>query len=87
MKTQGNTPILIAISCLFITTWLTPVANATPYASGVSNVSGTVSFILNESADSVMVITNSPAGITGTNDLGALAKGTHSFSLANLDHP
>lgn len=54
--------------------------SATPYASGISNNAGTISFILNESADNVKVIFDS-GGAGNTNDLGALAKGTHSFSL------
>ena len=54
------------------------VLRATPYASGISNNAGTVSFVLNEAADNVTVTLN--PGAT-TLDLGALNKGTHSFSL------
>ena len=54
----------------------TQLANAVPYATGLANNGGTVSFRLNESADSVKVVSN---GGTTTNDLGALAAGTHSF--------
>ncbi len=53
---------------------------ATPYASGITNDSGTVSFILNESADNVKVIFDG-GGVGNTNDLGALPKGAASFSL------
>jgi PA14 domain/Immunoglobulin domain/Immunoglobulin I-set domain len=53
-------------------------SKAVPYASGISNNSGTISFILNENADNVKVIFDSG---TSTNDLGALAKGLRSFSL------
>jgi hypothetical protein len=57
--------------------WPVP-ARATPYASGISNNAGTVSFVLNESADSVSVLLDAGAS---TLDLGALNKGRHSFSL------
>ncbi|MBI4328203.1 MAG: hypothetical protein HY674_23485 [Chloroflexi bacterium] len=53
-------------------------AKATPYASSLTNSNGTISFILNESADSVKVIFD---GGVRTSDLGALAAGKHSFSL------
>src|SRR5690349_14252544 len=49
-------------------------ANATPYASGISNAGGNVTFTLNEDAGDVTAIVN------GTpTDLGALTRGTHSF--------
>src|SRR4051812_44295754 len=56
----------------------TNVARAVPYASGITNTAGTVSFILNESADNVKIVFN---GGASTNDLGAQSKGGHSFSL------
>jgi hypothetical protein len=49
-----------------------------PYASGVSNNAGTVSFILNEDAGNVTVVFDGGASST---DLGPLARGSHSFSL------
>ena len=52
---------------------------ATPYAAAVTNDAGTVRFILNEDAASVTVWLNNA---TATNDLGALLKGSNSFSLA-----
>ncbi|MDB6109832.1 MAG: Calx-beta domain protein [Pedosphaera sp.] len=52
---------------------------ATPYASGLTNNAGTVSFYLNENADNVKVILNGGPG--GTNDLGALVRGKYSFLL------
>jgi hypothetical protein len=55
---------------------------ATPYASGITNDSGTVSFILNESADNVKIIFDG-GGVGNTNDLGALPKGVASFSLGS----
>ncbi len=51
---------------------------AVPYASGISNNAGTVSFILNEAADDVKVVFN---GGASTNFLGALTSGAHTFSL------
>ena len=53
--------------------------HARPYATGLTNDSGAISFRLNESADSVKVIS---AGGTVTNDLGALAAGFHTFPLS-----
>jgi hypothetical protein len=53
-------------------------ANAHPYASSVTNNSGTIQFILNENADSVSVAFDNA---TVTNVLGALPKGANSFSL------
>lgn len=59
----------------------TPSAlRATPYASGITNNAGTVSFVLNEPADNVKVIFDG-GGAGNTNDLGVLPKGTASFSL------
>ena len=58
------------------------LAQAHPYASGLTNNSGTISFILNESADSVQVaFDNAGAGYTTTNNLGALTNGVQSFVL------
>src|SRR5678815_5417095 len=54
-------------------------SHATPYASGLTNNAGTVSFFLNEDADNVKVVFNSGTG--GTNDLGALTRGKYTFSL------
>src|SRR5678816_4085611 len=53
--------------------------HARPYATGLTNESGTISFRLNESTDNVKVIS---AGGTITNDLGALAAGFHTFPLS-----
>lgn len=57
---------------------LATTAQATPYASGLTNVSGTIRFILNESADNVGVSFDNG---TATNNLGALTAGVNSFSL------
>ncbi len=53
--------------------------SAAPYASGLTNNAGTVSFVLNEAADSVQVISN---GGATTNTLGALPAGTITTNLA-----
>ena len=52
-------------------------AKAVAYATSLTNDNGTISFRLNDSADSVKVI----SGGTTTNDLGALPAGLHTFSL------
>src|SRR2546422_9776879 len=54
------------------------LAQAHPYASGVTNSAGTIRYILNENADNVKVVFDSGSL---TNDLGALSKGIQSFSL------
>ncbi|HWQ90452.1 MAG TPA: Calx-beta domain-containing protein, partial [Clostridia bacterium] len=58
------------------------VARAVPYASGITSNAGTISFVLNESADDVKVIFDG-GGTGNTNELGALVKGTHSFALGS----
>src|SRR4051794_27852986 len=65
-------------AALLFTVSLNPLANANPYASAVSNANGNVSFTLNEAADKVTIVFD---GGASTQDLGARAKGTHSFSL------
>ena len=58
---------------------LWPLATlAVPYASGLSNRNGSVSFRLNEAADNVEVVSG---GGAVTNDLGALPAGLNSFAL------
>lgn len=57
---------------------ISSVALASPYASGLTNNAGTISFRLNEPADNVKVI--SSGGAT-TNDLGALPKGITTTNL------
>jgi hypothetical protein len=61
------------VLALALTALSSQVAPAHPYASGITNVGGTIKFILNEAADDVSVYF--PQNNT-TNDLGALAKGT-----------
>ncbi|GEM_PF-259459 len=53
-----------------------------PFASGIKNESGTISFVLNEDADNVKVIFDG-GGVGNTNDLGSLSVGTHQFSLGS----
>src|SRR5436190_23392477 len=62
-----------------LTLFGTIAARAHPYASGLTNSAGTIKFILNEAADSVKVAFDNG---TTTNDLGTLASGAQSFSLA-----
>ena len=57
-----------------------PLTHAVPYASGITNDSGTVSFVLNESADDVKVLLDDG---TIMNDLGPKTAGKHSFSLGS----
>src|SRR5687767_2830537 len=57
---------------------LAPRGWTTPYASGLTNNAGTITFRLNESAHDVKVIS---AGGATTNELGPLAGGMHSFPL------
>lgn len=52
--------------------------HAVPYASGLTNAGGTISFRLNEAADNVRIISN---GGAVTNDLGARAAGLHTENL------
>ena len=61
------------------------IARAHPFASGITNSGGTISFILNETADSVGV--HFPDN-NSTNYLGAnLAPGVHTFTLgAGTNH-
>jgi hypothetical protein len=70
-----GTLALLAITLLF---FRPSAATAVPYASGVTNNAGTVSFTLNEAAGNVTVVFD---GGASSNDLGALTNGTHSFSL------
>lgn len=67
------------VSILTVLALLRPsAAPAVPYASGLSNRNGTVSFRLNEAADNVKVVSS---GGAVTNDLGAVSAGLKSFAL------
>lgn len=76
MKTKC--PLLLAV-CLGML--LAVRAGAHPYASGITNNSGTVSWVLNESATDVKIFFDNG---TVTNDLGsAPVVGTNTFSLSS----
>lgn len=76
MKDFRNTRFF-GICCLLML-FIGSQAFAHPYASGITNSSGTIYYILNESADDVKVAFDRN---TTTNDLGAQGMGVHTFSL------
>ena len=65
---------MVALGILF---GFQKAVRATPFASALKRNVTTISFILNEDADSVKVVFNSG---TITNDLGAMVKGSHSIA-------
>ncbi|MCO6044807.1 PEP-CTERM sorting domain-containing protein [Aeoliella sp. ICT_H6.2] len=68
--------VLLTLSQAFAAT-----SQAVPYASGIRNTSGsTYEFVLNESADSVVVKRDGGNEV----DLGALAAGRHTFDLESF---
>ncbi len=75
MKLRAGRTAATALAFLLL---FSPGARAHPYASGITNSSGTIRYFLNESADSVQVAFDN--GITVTN-LGAQAAGLQSFAL------
>ncbi len=84
MKAIAISPTYILFKRLFILLVAAShatLALATPYASGVINSNQIIYFTLNESADSVTVVFDSAI----STNLGALPKGTHSFSLGSSD--
>ena len=70
------------VGVFFLLAWMAllwpRVVTAVPYASGLSNHNGAVSFRLNEPADNVKIVF---ANGSLTNDLGALPAGWNSFAL------
>lgn len=72
MKNMRHFGAVVLLSCVSLQ------LQARPYATGLTNESGTITFRLNESADSVKVVSG---GGAVTNDLGALAAGLHTFPL------
>jgi len=78
MKQKHRNLIVLRMSAVLTVAASATVALAHPYATTLTNDSGTVSFRLNEPADNVKVIGN---GGTLTNDLGAIAKG---LTVTNL---
>ncbi len=76
MKIIAPSRILLTLVALCLAaSW----ARATPYASSITNSGTAISFRLNESADSVKIISD---GGTTTNDLGVRAFGLHTVALA-----
>jgi hypothetical protein len=69
--------IVPLLAALIVTCWSR--AYATPYASSITNSGSSISFRLNESADSVKIISN---GGATTNDLGARPFGLTVTNLA-----
>jgi hypothetical protein len=68
------------VLALAVTALSSVVARAVPYASCITNNGTTVSYYLNEPATDVTVIYDG-GGVGKTNDLGALTKGPHTFSM------
>ena len=83
MKNTRNLParptLRGLVLALAVTALSSYIAQAHPYASGITNVGGTISFILNEAADTVGVYfpDNNSTNFLGNN----LAAGVHSFTL------
>lgn len=69
---------ILSLAAITAALFSTPLVQATPYASAVTNDNGTIRFILNEDSGNVTVTLDNG---TLTNDLGALIKGSHSFPL------
>ncbi|MDB6124185.1 MAG: Calx-beta domain protein [Pedosphaera sp.] len=67
------------LAALLTCALLASTAKAVPYASGITDNGGTVSYILNEDAQNVKIALT--GGVAVTNDLGALTKGVHTFSM------
>ena len=87
MKFNRNSVRSVIPSLAFVlaTTILpTHVAKANPYATCLTNTSGTISFRLNEAADTVRVIWNGGASVT---NLGARAKGLTITNLGTVTSP
>ena len=77
MKTIRPLPLVVCLCFL-----LSRPAGAHPYASGVTNQGGTISWVLNEPATDVKIQFNNGTVI---NDLGsAPVMGTNTFSLVHL---
>ncbi|MGI8965234.1 MAG: hypothetical protein ACR2H1_03995, partial [Limisphaerales bacterium] len=74
----SNIPLLCLVLVAILLNELSSIAPASPYATSLTNNAGTISFILNESADNVKIISNNCAI---TNNLCALPKGTTSTKL------
>src|SRR5580765_3027158 len=66
MKFINPTPVQLRtfVAALLASTFAAGIANATPYATSLTNNAGTVSFRLNEAADAVFIIGNSGTLVT-----------------------
>src|ERR1041385_8229851 len=82
MKSINHSPIhlRIAIAVVLATALVAQNARATSYASNLTNNNGTVSFRLNDAADSVKVIGN---GGALTVELGPLPRGLTATNLTS----
>src|SRR3954467_342786 len=76
--------ITTAAVAAFVTMFSIRPLLATPYASSLTNVAGTISFRLNESATSVAVVYTNLIGDTITTNLGAKTAG---LIITNLSIP
>lgn len=72
------TPLTRALPLALAAIFSALAAQATPYASSLTNSGGTISFRLNESADGVKILSDGGATVT---DLGPLAEGLHNIPL------
>jgi hypothetical protein len=86
LKSMFNPCRLIAIGAVLASAALFPVQSlqATPYASSLTNNSGTISFRLNERAGSVAVVYTNLTGDTIITNLGTLSAG---LTITNLAIP
>ena len=78
MKKLPSLPIILRLAMTFAMASLVSTALARPYATSLTNSGSSISFRLNESADSVKIISS---GGSVTNDLGPLPKG---LTVTNL---
>ncbi len=72
----GRCSLRVWVACLALFAGLSG-AIATPYASSVTNDSGTIRFVLNEAGTTVYAVFNDGS----TNLMGVLSKGAASFAL------
>jgi len=84
MKSLNIQSSLRIAAAVLATAFFLQTLHATPYASGITNSAGTVSFILNESGGNVTVTYqdgSTNANFNGFNTGTNLAKGKYSFAL------
>ena len=73
------------VLALAVTALSSYVARAVPYASCITNNTGSVSFYLNENADDVKIVFDG-GGVGKTNDLGAKTKGLQAGAFSMTGH-